>query len=137
MSDRTIEFPLEGVIVKIPKVHVGVYVEWKPPFDPPDTDDFKKIRVVINIGFFGIDKKTKQKKKKKGLAPPIKLRIRYKQSDIKTASNRKKPLRLAWWDGKKWVDFQYKKTSSTSGIFAGFGDTDTSGWDDPPVAWGT
>ena len=136
-NDKIIEFPEEGVTVKIPKVHKGVFVEKKPWYDPPRTKVFKPIRVVINIGFFVIDKNTKKKKNKKNLVPKAKLRIRYKQSDMNTAKKRKKPLKLAWWDGSGWNPLPCVKTSSTFKKWAGFGDTDTSGWDDPPIAWGT
>ena len=133
------EYLEEGVTITFDDKHKGVFVERKLPYDPPKTNKFNPIRVVMNIGFFVIDKNTEKKKPKKGLVPKAKLRIRYKPSDMKTAKKRKKSLKLAWWDSSKgdWELIPCTKTHSPTPKWAGFGDSDTSGWDDPPIAWGT
>jgi hypothetical protein len=141
-QERIIEFPQEGVIVKLDAAHANIYVDKKPLVITPamrqpqilPNANFAFIDGVINIVFY---QKGGPQQGLVGIAPRIKLRIRYKRG-VKTAAAGK-PKKLAWWDDQlqQWNVMPSSNTSSMSKNWAGYGDTDTDGWPDPPIAWGT
>jgi len=142
MASKIIDFVDKGVTVTIPRQLSGknIYVEKKALGSLQDYQsnqpDFSPIKLVINIAFFVIDEISNQKKYIKNLDPKAKLRIRYDKSVKRDAGGRKK--KLAWWDKRtrSWVDLGSKNTSSRSKKWEGYGDVETPGWDDPPIAWG-
>lgn len=137
MSDKKFEFVDEGVIVTIPQQLSSkeIYVEKKALGNlinyPSRNPNFHPFRLVINIAFF---EKGNPNTYLRNLNPKVKIRIRYNKSDKQKAN--KKPKKLAWWDGNDWVLLKSKNTSSPSKKWEGYGDLDTPGWDDPPIAWG-
>jgi len=137
---KIVDFPDQGVTVTIPiqRVYKNVYVEdkeLKPKEEYPSKPGFNRIKMVINIAFFVIDEETKKKKYVKDLYPKATIRVYY-DSYVKNKAQGKKK-KLAWWDGNNWVDLGSRNTSSRSKKWEGYGEIETSGWPDPPVAWGT
>jgi hypothetical protein len=139
-KDKIVEFPEQGVKVTIPKqrVYTNVYVEdkkLKPKEEYPSKPGFDRIKMVINIAFFVIDEETKKKKYVKDLNPKAVIRV-YFDEDVKNKAQGKQK-KLAWWDGSDWVDLGSINTSTRSKKWEGYGEIETPGWDDPPIAWGT
>jgi hypothetical protein len=142
MANKVINFADEGVTITIPRQLSGMNIhvekkELESPAQYPSRPNFQRIKLVINIGFFVIDASTGQKRYINNLNPPAKLRIRYGQNVKERAGGKKK--KLARWDitTQSWVDLKSRNTSSPSGRWKGYGDVETPGWDDPPIAWGT
>jgi hypothetical protein len=103
----------------------------------PSGGDFKPIRVVANIvledenypGVYLTD-----------LGQSVEIKVRYTKKDKGAADAMKKPLALAFWDGKQWVRFIEKHgfalLPDPDPEKGGIGKVSITKWGDPPIGWG-
>ena len=101
--------------------------------------NFTVIRVVLTLG---LKNKTTGKpvatyqSVKAGAGKYFVLEVDYTSSDTATANSRNKPLRLAYFDGKKWVPFEGASLTNKVEKKTGFWRLELKEFIDPPIAWG-
>jgi len=136
-------FRTEGVVVKHPSLGISIDVLRLPipPLVsmPTVAGGFIPSRLVINLK---VVDKADPSKIVTTFDPPLEVRVRYTPGDEKDASDKRKLLNLAYWDGKKWVrftqkDHQFKLENKPTKKYAGWGIVKITHWTDPPKAWGT
>ncbi len=138
------DFPDEGVRVTVPaqkdkktlravKLPLGTLGSM-----PGAPGRFQPERLVIN---FALEEEGKPGTYLTEFDPPIELRVRYTKADHDRASRAGHTLKLAFWDGGKWVPFtpqkhQFRLEPDANPNKGGHGVAVISRWDDPPIGWG-
>ncbi len=92
--------------------------------------DFQLIRVLGNLSFSSTGSSDR----------PAHLQVIYTPDDVSQASRIGRPLKVAKWDGSRWVPFQQGNTSvQPANIPAGgrIGLIDIPRLDDPPIGAGS
>ena len=64
------------------------------------------------------------------------LEVDYTEADTATAKSNNKPLRLAYYDGKKWVPFEGATLTNKVEKKTGYWRLELKEFIDPPIAWG-
>lgn len=129
-------FKAEAVTVKHPSHPQNILVQRLPT----DTAAVKKgipsgftlIRMVITLK---VVKTTDPKTVVSVFEPPLEIRIRYTQADLKKAAG--KPFKLAYFDGKRWTPCTYRQELTPKEAYPGWLVVNISKWDDPTIIAGT
>lgn len=108
---------------------------------PKKTENFRVIRVIANIVLYHKrdDDRYDQSKPIKKFDPPLELRVGYTTDDVVSNKGKFKELKLAFWNGNKWVmisdsEHEYDILPPNTGQVA---EVKISNWaGDPPIAWG-
>jgi len=97
-------------------------------------NDFRPIKVVMNVALFHQDKPNQDLKT---FSKAFKLQVKFKKKDVDDAKGRgANKLKMAYWDGGKWVLLAQKDLSALNE--AGSIEADITSWaGDPPIALGT
>jgi len=101
--------------------------------------NFTVIRVVLTLG---LKNKTTGKpvaayqSVKASAGKNFVLEVDYTPSDTATANSKNKPLRLAYFDGKKWIPFEGATLTNKVEKKTGFWRLELKEFIDPPIAWG-
>lgn len=108
---------------------------------PKRTDNFNLIRVIGNIVLYykKDDDQYEKSKPIKKFDPPLEIRVGYNIEDVAKNKGNFKKLKLAYWNGEKWVIISDKKHDyqilpPDTGQVAEVKISDWAG--DPPIAWG-
>jgi len=108
---------------------------------PRKTDNFRLIRVVANIVLYSKrdDDQYDEAKPIKKFNPPLEIRVGYTLEDVVENKGNFKKLKLAYWNGNKWViisntEHEYHILPPDTGQVAEVKIKDWVG--DPPIAWG-
>lgn len=142
----TVAYHFHGMTVIVPKqkgndivaVDLGSVL---PPNIQKQTSNFKLIRHIANIVLY--DKKDYDRGKLtpvKDFDPPIEIHVGYRLTDVRKSKGNFRKLKLAYWDGKKWVllsdpTHQYMIFPRSTRQIA-----EATIWSwvgDPPIGWGT
>lgn len=133
---QNFDFP-EGVTIIVPEQgrRVGVRLAPIPPGLGPD-ENFRPIRIVANVVLF--DRDTDEILTR--FDPPIEIDVRYHSSDLFEVARLARVLKLAYWNGTKWVvldrdENKFTLLPPTTGMV---GEVQISDWEgDPAISWGT
>jgi len=133
--------PFDGITVIVPDqtgktepIHVENKMDQIPDL-PKEKGKFRKIRTIANIAVIYEGKTLKK------FDPPIELRVVYNYGDLVKVKHNIRDLKLAYWDGEKYVvftevdnDYLIHKPTSTTGLLA---ECKIHKWaGDPPIIWG-
>jgi hypothetical protein len=140
------QFDFHGVTVLAPKQNNGNELmvvdmgSFLPKIDPTDKEDFKLIRHIANIVLFNkTDFENKRMKPLKEFDPPIKIRVGYTLFDVMECNGDIKQLKLAYWDGSRWVTISdpYHEYRILPHSTAPVAEATIWSWTaDTPIAWG-
>lgn len=138
-----LEYHFPGITVLVPQQkgdQIVKVINGSLPDNIPDQQDqpekFKLIRYIANIALFS---KTGIEDPVQTFDPPIEIRAGYSINDIMTSNCDYKQLKLAFWDGTKWVIFkesthEYHILPPDTGLVA---EAKIWSWvGDPPIGWG-
>jgi hypothetical protein len=135
----SMRFKLEGVVVKHADPEQIVRVR-RLPIDANllmrGNTLFTPFRLVINLK---VDDPA-QPGPVYHLNTAMELQVEYTLADLKTADEKKKPLRLGYWNGKDWIPFapdELRLVPNPEPGTGGVGIVEIADWDDPTKAWGT
>lgn len=139
-SDNKFSFANDEVAVTIP---AGMSARLKAvsrdvgAVDMQPAEHFRPIRVVANIV---IEDESQPGNALTDLGGQVSFKVKYRASDLEAAD--KKPLVLAFWDGKGWVPLTsakhgFKLTAYTNPNNGGYATFSLTRWGDPPISWGT
>ena len=134
-------FHYPGITVLVPEQSeiVAVFEGSDIPKDVPmKTEDFTVIRVIANITMY-YRKDVARSDPVKTFDLPIEIRVGYNLSDLMESNCDVKQLKLAYWDGSRWViisdaKHEYQILPPSTGQVA---EAKIWSWvGDPPVVWG-
>ncbi|MBW6466335.1 MAG: hypothetical protein K0B06_07530 [Brevefilum sp.] len=146
MNKIPYSFPGITVFVpqQVPEIGEIVAIDKKaliPKDLPKKTDNFRLIRVVANIVLYSKrdDDQYDGAKPIKKFNPPLEIRVGYTIEDVVENKGSFKKLKLAYWNGNKWVIFnntehEFHILPPDTGQVAEAKIKDWVG--DPPIGWG-
>jgi hypothetical protein len=138
MDDKVDDFITEGVFFTFPgelgDIGVARWIRYVPP-----KQEFSPNRVVINFKLF--------KKERNVISfptefdPPFTIEVRYNQEDLDAVGGDPNKLRLAYWDGEKWIEFTrdehgYRLEDRPIDNWMGRAYVEITVLPDPLIAWG-
>lgn len=105
---------------------------------PPDKNEFKLIRPIVNLVLFSSDDIEKNNPIKK-FDPPIELRVNYNSEDLSHVEGDFNQLKLAYWNQEDWVIIsdKYHEYLILPPNIAQIAEVKIWSWaGDPTIAWG-
>jgi hypothetical protein len=141
-GQEVVQFSAEGVTITIPSQARQIKVRKLPLGSlqnmKPIPGGFQPGRLVLNFELYDEDAPETTLEQ---LEQPFEFRIRYTKADYDNAQKSGKPLALAFWDGRSWVQFtnekhQFRLEPDPAPGNGGSGYAKIKRWGDPPIAWG-
>lgn len=132
-----------GVRFTPPSDLVNTYepIEKDPPAINPSENpyNFTVIRVVLTLGLNNkatVNPVPPSQSVKASAGKYFVLEVDYTPSDTAAANRANKPLRLAYYDGKKWVPFEVAPLTNKVEKKTGYWRLELKEFIDPPISWG-
>ena len=101
------------------------------------TENFEPNRLILNLAFATGEDPNELVEE---FDQPVQVLIWYKESDQGFADEKKKPVAMAFWNGKSWVRFEdmyeFRLVEDDRKGYVGYAEIILTRWDDPMIAWG-